>query len=88
MLKVQQTTLQSSYFDTTKTLLNVHEVSQLLHVHENTLRRWSDQGIIKAYRIGPRHDRRYKQEDIAALLIMESRGSSMSKPKQLQNRLS
>ena len=88
MFKVQQTHLERNHLNTTNSLLNVHEVSQLLHVHENTLRRGSDQGIIKAYRIGPRHDRRYKQEDIAALLIMESRGSSMSKPKQLQNRLS
>ena len=48
-------------------MLTVREVSQLLHVHSNTLRRWSDQGIIKAYRIGPRGDRRFRAEDIAVL---------------------
>jgi len=55
-------------------LLTVREVSQILHVHSNTLRRWSDQGIIKAYRIGPRGDRRFKQEDIDLLLLEESKG--------------
>jgi excisionase family DNA binding protein len=58
----------------TNNMLTVREVSQILHVHSNTLRRWSDQGIIKAYRIGPRGDRRFKQEDIALLLLEESKG--------------
>ena len=56
------------------TMLTVREVSRLLHVHSNTLRRWSDQGIIKAYRIGPRGDRRFRPEDIAVLLLQESKG--------------
>ena len=55
-------------------LVIVTMVSQLLHVHSNTLRRWSDQGIIKAYRIGPRGDRRFRAEDIAVLLLDESKG--------------
>jgi excisionase family DNA binding protein len=55
-------------------MLTVREVSQLLHVHSNTLRRWSDQGIIKAYRIGPRGDRRFRAEDIAVLLLEENQG--------------
>ena len=55
-------------------MLTVREVSQLLHVHSNTLRRWSDQGIIKAYRIGSRGDRRFRAEDIAVLLLEENKG--------------
>jgi len=58
----------------TNNMLTVREVSQILHVHSNTLRRWSDLGIIKAYRIGPRGDRRFKQEDIGLLLLEESKG--------------
>jgi excisionase family DNA binding protein len=58
----------------TDNMLTVREVSQILHVHSNTLRRWSDLGIIKAYRIGPRGDRRFKQEDISLLLLEESKG--------------
>jgi len=55
-------------------MLTVREVSQILHVHSNTLRRWSDLGLIKAYRIGPRGDRRFKQEDITLMLLQESKG--------------
>lgn len=55
-------------------MLTVQEVSQLLRVHGNTLRRWTRQGIIKAYRIGPRGDRRFRPEDIALLLLEGSRG--------------
>lgn len=58
-------------------MLTVREVSRLLHVHSNTLRRWSDQGVIKAYRIGPRGDRRFRPEDIAVLLLQESKNLSM-----------
>jgi excisionase family DNA binding protein len=57
----------------TDNMLTVREVSQILHVHSNTLRRWSDLGIIKSYRIGPRGDRRFRQEDIDMLLLEESK---------------
>ena len=62
-------------------MLTVKEVSQLLHVHSNTLRRWSGQGIIKAYRIGPRGDRRFRAEDIAVLLLEENKGIRLDKGK-------
>jgi excisionase family DNA binding protein len=58
----------------TNSMLTVREVSQILHVHSNTLRRWSDLGLIKAYRIGPRGDRRFKLEDISLMLLEESKG--------------
>lgn len=49
-------------------MLTVAEVSQLLHVHPNTVRTWSDNGLLKAYRLGHRGDRRFKPEDIDRLL--------------------
>lgn len=55
-------------------LLTVKEVSQILRVHSNTLRRWSEQGIVKTYRIGPRGDRRFRAEDIATLLLEQNHG--------------
>ena len=49
-------------------MLTVREVARLLNIHSNTVRRWSDQGIIKAYRITHRGDRRFRREDIARFL--------------------
>ena len=47
--------------------LTVTEVARLLHIHVNTVRRWSNRGIIRNYRIGPRRDRRFRKEDVTAL---------------------
>jgi len=49
-------------------MLTVREVARLFHVHPNTLRRWSNKGRIRAYRITPRGDRRFKREEIARFL--------------------
>ena len=49
-------------------MLTVQEVARLLHIHPNTLRRWSNRGLIKAYRITPRGDRRFRREEIIDFL--------------------
>ena len=49
-------------------MLTVKEVARLLHIHPNTLRRWSNKGRIRAYRITTRGDRRFKREEIAHFL--------------------
>ena len=49
-------------------MLTVKDVASLLNIHVNTARRWSDQGILKSYRITRRGDRRFRQEDIASFL--------------------
>jgi excisionase family DNA binding protein len=49
-------------------MLTIREVARLLHIHPNTLRRWSNRGRIRAYRITPRGDRRFRREDIARFL--------------------
>jgi excisionase family DNA binding protein len=49
-------------------MLTVREVARLFHIHPNTLRRWSNDGRIKAYRITPRGDRRFKREEITRFL--------------------
>ena len=49
-------------------MVPVGEASQILHVHPNTLRKWSDQGLIPTYRIGQRRDRRFAEEDLLTFL--------------------
>jgi excisionase family DNA binding protein len=58
-------------------MLTASDVARLLNVHVNTVRRWSNQGILKAYRIGSRGDRRFHEEDIANFLLQESKIASM-----------
>lgn len=45
-------------------LLTLQEASKLLKKHPNTLRKWDEQGVLRAIRMGPRGDRMYKKEDI------------------------
>ena len=52
----------------TITMLRTGDVAWLLDTHSNTVRRWADRGIIMAYRIGRRGDRRFRREDVAHLL--------------------
>ena len=49
-------------------MLTTSDLADFLNVHINTVRRWSNGGIIKAYRIGTRGDRRFQKEDIARFL--------------------
>ncbi len=51
-------------------MLTVNEVSQILHIHSNTVRRWANQGILKTYRVNNRGDRRFVREDIDRFLAM------------------
>jgi len=54
-------------------MLTTSEVARILSVHINTVRRWSNQGILKSYRIGSRGDRRFKKEDIASFFSKDGR---------------
>ena len=49
-------------------MLTIREVSRLLHVHPNTLRRWADKGVIRSFCITPRGDRRFISQDIDQFL--------------------
>ncbi len=59
--------------DQPKVMLTTGEACSILNVHSNTLRRWAAAGLIKAYRISTGTHRRYRREDVAALLIEQDR---------------
>lgn len=54
-------------------MLTTSDVARLLNVHINTVRRWSNQNVLKAYRIGSRGDRRFERKDIANFLSQRSK---------------
>ncbi len=49
-------------------LLTTSEVARMLHIHINTARRWSNRGVLRSRRVGPRRDRRFRREDIMDIL--------------------
>ena len=64
-------------------MLTASEVAHLLNIHINTVRRWSDRGVLRAYRIGTRGDRRFDPNDIAQFLnnngtIVENQNTTQS----------
>jgi len=53
-------------------LLSATDAARFLGIHANTIRRWSDEGLIHAYRVGTRLDRRFRRTDLEKFL--ETRG--------------
>ena len=49
-------------------LLTVSDAARMLGVHSNTVRNWTDQGVLKCLRINRRGDRRYARKEIARFL--------------------
>jgi len=56
-------------------MLTTSEVAYLLNLNINTVRRWSNHGILKTYRVGSRGDRRFKQEDIEVFINEQLQGA-------------
>jgi excisionase family DNA binding protein len=55
-------------------LIRIKEAAEMLGVNPETLRRWDNEGRLKAVRLGKRKDRRYKEEDIKK--IIENKATS------------
>ena len=60
----------SNVADSSANMLTASELASLLNVHINTVRRWSNSGLLQVYRIGPRGDRRFLRDDIDTFLAM------------------
>jgi len=55
-----------------ESMLNIKDVARILNVHINTIRRWSNEGALKSYRLGPRGDRRFRLEDIIDFIVKDN----------------
>jgi excisionase family DNA binding protein len=53
-------------------MMTIREVAEYLNVHINTVRRWSDAGLLITYRIGVRGDRRFKPSDVSRFYTKRS----------------
>lgn len=49
-------------------LLNIKQVSKILGVHPDTLRRWEKDGTLTSIRLGARRDRRYQLADVERII--------------------
>lgn len=54
--------------ETLEMMLTIRQVADFLHVSISTVRRWSDSGMMRAYRLGLRGDRRYLRDDVLRFL--------------------
>jgi excisionase family DNA binding protein len=52
-------------------ILTLKQACELLNCHRNTLRSWDNKGLLKAIRFGTRRDRRYRKEDVFAIIEKE-----------------
>ena len=59
-------------------LLLIGQVAKLFSIHEDTLRNWEKEGILVPLRIGKRGDRKYRPQDIQA--IVDRMGSKLTLP--------
>lgn len=53
-------------------LLSVAQAAAVLGVHANTVRSWTDNGRLAAYRINARGDRRVRRSDVMRLLVEDA----------------
>lgn len=58
----------SSNLASDQVMLRTSEAAQLLGVHTNTVRRWGDKGILSAYVISTRGDRRFRRTELVSFL--------------------
>lgn len=59
-------------------LLSIGQVAELFSIHQDTLRNWEKDGILVPLRVGKRMDRKYRQQDIQA--IVDKMGSRLTLP--------
>ena len=59
-------------------LLSIGQVAEIFSIHQDTLRNWEKEGILVPLRAGKRGDRKYRPQDIQA--IVDKMGSKLTLP--------
>lgn len=59
-------------------LLSISQVAEIFSIHQDTLRNWEKEGILVPLRVGKRGDRKYRPQDIKA--IVDKMGSKLTLP--------
>ena len=59
-------------------LLSIGQVAEIFSIHQDTLRNWEKDGTLVPLRLGPRKDRKYRPQDIQA--IVDKMGSKLTLP--------
>lgn len=59
-------------------LLSIGQVAEIFSIHQDTLRNWEKDGTLVPLRVGPRKDRKYRPQDIEA--IVDKMGSKLTLP--------
>ncbi|RJQ33049.1 type I restriction-modification system subunit M [Candidatus Parcubacteria bacterium] len=59
-------------------LLSISQVAEIFNIHPDTLRNWEKEGILVPMRVGKRGDRKYRPQDIQA--IVDKMGSKLTLP--------
>ena len=49
-------------------IITLKEACEILHCHPNTLRKWDNEGYLRAIRFGTRRDRRYRKSEVLKIL--------------------
>ena len=55
-------------------MLGVNDVASILNIHPGTVRRWEKEGLLRSYKIGPRHSIRFDHGDILNFLKNSRKG--------------
>ncbi|MFC1931773.1 helix-turn-helix domain-containing protein [Chloroflexota bacterium] len=58
-----------AHYERIRDMLTTGEVARIFDVCPSTVRQWSNRGIIKAYRIGPRGERRFRRDNTAIFFL-------------------
>lgn len=59
-----------------KQFLTIAEAAELLQVSQTSLRRWTNNGKLRCFRVGGRHERRFLREDLLVFIQTEAAESA------------